>query len=573
MRMSQYYMPTLREVPAEAETPSHQLLLRAGMIRKAASGIYSFLPLGQRVLLKIERIVREEMDRAGSQEILTSALQPQELWEASGRWKTFGPEMFRLTDRHERGFCLGPTAEESFVDLVKGELRSYKQLPLNLYQIQWKYRDEKRPRFGINRSREFLMKDAYSFDMDEAGMREAYRVMWEAYERVFDRLHLDYRVVRGDSGAMGGHESHEFCALSEVGEGVIAYCEACDYAATDEKAAAMRAPAASEEPLPMEKVDTPEQRTIEEVATYLQKSPDRLLKTVCLRVDGEPVFVFLPGNRELNLAKFCAHAGVPEHLVEMLEDAVITELTGAQPGFIGPVGLPKTLHCIVDRAVVEGSNWICGANENGIHLKNVNFERDFTAEIAEDLWMIAEGDACPQCGAPLAFARGIEVGNIFQLGTKYSEALGASFLDENGKTQPFVMGSYGIGITRCISAVAEQYHDEKGLCWPMSVAPFEAIITVANFKNEEQGACAEQLYEKLREQGVDVLLDDRRERAGVKFADRDLLGIPVRLTVGKKVTEGQVEFSLRTDGNVEEMDLEAALQRVLLCCKVGERND
>lgn len=610
MRMNKFYMPTLKEVPADAEIPSHQLLLRAGMIRKSASGIYSYLPLGYRVVQKVERIVREEMDRAGSQEIRMSVLQPRQIWEESGRWSTFGPEMFKLTDRHDQDFCLGPTAEEYFTDLVHEELRSYKQLPLNLYQIQWKYRDEKRPRFGINRSREFLMKDAYSFDKDREGMERSYQAMWEAYVRVFDRLGLDYRVVLGDSGAMGGNLSHEFTALSEVGEGVIVYCPNCDYAATDEKATCLGADAddtgvagadgtvagagaddgtpagvdgagvagadgagadSDAEAAPLEEVATPEVRTIEDLTAFLGISAQHLAKAVCLRVKDEPVFVFLPGDRELNLAKLVAYLGIPEHEIEMLDDETIQKITGAEAGFTGPCGLADQARVILDAAMTRQESWVCGANKTDFHLKNARYGRDFTGEVAPDLQMVKEGDRCPHCGAPLDFARGIEVGNIFQLGTKYSEPLGATFLDEDGKAKPLVMGSYGIGITRTVSAIVEQNHDEAGIIWPLAAAPYQAIVTVVNSKQADQMDLAEQIYQDLEAQGVETLLDDRAERAGVKFNDRDLIGIPLRITVGKRASEGWVEYSRRVDRKNEDLPVEEAKARVLEAIQQEEK--
>ena len=563
MRMKKFYMPTLREVPAEAETPSHQLLLRAAMIRKSASGIYTFLPMGLRVVQKIERVVREEMDRAGSQEIRMSAIQPKEIWEESGRWRTFGPEMFKLNDRNEREFCLGPTAEEYFTSLVRDDLKSYKQLPLNLYQIQWKYRDEKRPRFGINRSREFLMKDAYSFDADWKGLEASYQEMWDAYVKVFDRLGLDYRVVLGDSGAMGGNISHEFIALSEVGEGVIVYCSECEYAATDEKAAMKKEALEAEEALPMELIDTPEVKTIEDLEKYTGVPKRKMAKAICLKAGDEPILVFVPGERELNLSKLVAYLQIPEHELEMLDDQAIEEISGAEAGFTGPVGLKKKVRVIIDQALTKRANLLCGANQTGKHLKNVNFGRDFTGEIAEDLWMVEDHDCCPECGAPLQFARGIEVGNIFQLGTKYSESMNASYLDEMGQAKPFNMGSYGIGITRAVSAIVEQNHDEKGIIWPLKTAPYHAIITVINSKKEEQRALAESIYQDLEKEGVELLLDNRDERPGVKFNDRDLIGIPLRITVGKKADQGIVEYSTRKEMVNEEISVQEAMHRVM----------
>lgn len=549
-------MPTLREDPQDAEIASHKLLLRAGMIRKTAAGLYSYLPLGYRIVRKVENIVREEMDNYGSQEIHMPITQPREIWEESGRWKTFGPEMFKLKDRNNREFCLGPTAEEYFTDLVKGEIKSYKQLPLNIYQIQTKYRDEKRPRFGINRSREFLMKDAYTFDVDEEAMAEAYMNMWRAYEVVFNRLGLEYKIVAGDSGAMGGNSSHEFIALSDVGEGVICYSDDSDFAATDEKAYVYyQVNDENVEKLPSEKVLTPNCKTIEEVSDFLNVDAAHCLKAVDLMVEGKPVIVFIPGDRELNMTKLIGYLKCPEHEIEMMEEKDIIALNSS-PGFTGPIGLDCRI--IIDSRVTQMKNFVVGANEENYHIKNVNYGDDFEGEIVEDLLMVQEGDIDPETKSPLKFKRGIEVGNIFQLGQKYSKSMNATFLDENGKEQFFWMGSYGIGVTRSVSAIVEQNHDDKGMIWPLVVAPYHVIITVVNTKNEEQNTLAEKLYEKLLLQGVEVLLDDRKERVGVKFNDRDLIGIPLRITVGKKAAEDIVEFSeRRTLENVEMSSTEA----------------
>lgn len=557
MRMSKMYMPTLREVPSEAEIPSHQLLLRAGMIRKLVSGVYSYLPLGFRTIRKVEQIVREEMDRAGSQELLMSAIQPRELWEASGRWANFGPEMWRLKDRNDREFCLGPTHEEYFTDLVKDEIRSYKQLPLNLYQIQTKYRDEKRPRFGLMRCREFIMKDAYSFDIDEDGMREAYQKMWDAYDAIFTRLKLDYKVVQGDTGAMGGKVSHEFMAMSDIGEGVVVYCDHCDFAATDEKSAVVyTAPAHSKDQLQMVKVKTPEVKTIDALVEFFGTEKYVFGKSLVYSVQGKPVVVMVPGDRELNETKLANFLGVAGHELEMAEEDIIIAITGANKGFTGPIGLKEGTRLIVDKRVTEIANLVVGGNETDYHMKNVNFGRDFMGEVAEDLLMVVEGDSCPSCGEPLKMARGIEVGNIFQLGTKYSTSLGATFLDVNGKEKPFVMGSYGVGVSRTVAAIVEQYHDEKGINWPLVAAPYHAIITVVNSKNDEQAELGEKLYSMLTSIGVETLLDDRNERVGVKFNDRDLIGVPVQITVGKRAAEGVVEFSLRSSDNKEEITVD-----------------
>lgn len=566
MRMSKFYMPTLKENPAEAEIASHKLLLRSGMIRKSASGIYSYLPLGYRVVRKIENIVREEMDRFGAQEILMSAIQPKEIWEESKRWYTFGPEMFKVKDRNEREFCLGPTAEEYFTVLIKGEINSYKQLPLNIYQIQTKYRDEKRPRFGINRAREFLMKDAYSFDKDISGMEKAYMNMWKAYEAVFNRLKLNYRIVQGDSGAMGGNSSHEFIALSDTGEGVICYCDESGYAATDEKAKVVYEVDKSGEMSETEKVSTPDMKTIEEVSNFLKVESFRCAKSVNLKVESKPVVVLIPGNRELNFAKLSAYLKVPEHEMVMMNDEEILNMN-SYPGFTGPLNLNEDVRIIVDRRVTEIKNLIVGGNEKDIHIKNVNYKRDFEGEIAEDLLMIEKYDKCPLSSNELKFARGIEVGNIFQLGTKYSESLNVKFLDEDGKEKYFYMGSYGIGITRSVSAIVEQNNDEKGIVWPMSVTPYQVIITVINMKDEKQSELGEKLYNEFLKKGVEVLFDDRNERPGVKFADRDLIGIPVRITVGKKAGEGIVEYSLRKDGENFEIGFEEAVSKTYLKIK------
>ena len=563
MRMSKLYMPTLRETPSEAEIPSHKLLLRAGMMRKLVSGVYSYLPLGYRVIKKIENVVREEMDRAGSQELLMSAIQPRELWESSGRWENFGPEMFRLKDRNDREFCLGPTHEEYFTDLIKDEIKSYKQLPLNLYQIQTKYRDEKRPRFGVIRAREFIMKDAYSFDRDEEGMERSYKEMWEAYEKIFTRLKLKYKVVEGDSGAMGGNKSHEFMAMAETGEGVIAYCDKCDYAATDEKAKVVyEVKKTDEEEADMEKIHTPDVTTIDDLVEFFQADKEIFGKALVYLASGEPVVVVIPGDRELNETKLCNYLRIPEHELEMADEEIIMDISGAKKGFTGPVGLKEGTRLIVDSRITKMKNLIVGGNETDYHIKNVNYGRDFEGEIVDDLLLVEEGDSCPNCGEALKLARGIEVGNIFQLGTKYSSSLNATYLDEDGKEKLFVMGSYGVGISRTMAAIVEQYHDEYGIIWPLVVAPYHVIITIINAKNEEQRDLGEKIYEELLAEGLEVLLDDRNERAGVKFNDRDLIGIPIRITVGKKASENIVEYSLRKDGERIEIPVDQIMDRI-----------
>lgn len=559
MRMKNYYMPTLREDPAEAEIASHRLLLRAGMIRKSASGIYSYLPLGFRVIKKIENIVRNGMDKFGGQEILMSAIQPQEIWEQSGRWQNFGPEMFKLKDRNGRDFCLGPTAEEYFTTLIRDEVKSYKQLPLNIYQIQTKYRDEKRPRFGINRAREFTMKDAYTFDKDVESMQEAYQNMWDAYVYIFDKIGINYRVVQGDSGVMGGNVSHEFIALAETGEGVIVYSDESNYSATEEKCVVVYSENKKEEPKEIVKIDTPDVKTIQELEEFTGLEGHKFAKVIALKAAKEFVFVVVPGDRELNMSKLLPVLQIPEHEIEMMNDEDILKVTGAKPGFSGPVGLKEKVRIIVDSRIANTSNMICGANEDDKHLVNVNYGRDFEGEVVDDLLLVKPGDKGPE-GEELKFARGIEVGNIFQLGTKYSVPLNATFLDENGKEKPFVMGSYGIGITRTVTAIVEQNYDEKGIIWPESVAPFKVIITVINTNDDEQMKLADEIYSKLESLGVEVLLDDRKERPGVKFNDRDLIGIPHRVTVGKKSSERLVEYSTRREMENKEVSVEEVLE-------------
>ncbi|MTI48362.1 MAG: proline--tRNA ligase [Firmicutes bacterium] len=563
MRMSKFYLPTLREVPSEAEIPSHQLLLRAGMIRKLVSGVYSYLPLGLKVLKNVEKIVREEMDAAGSQEVLMSAIQPAEIWQESGRWYDYGPEMFRLKDRHEREFCLGPTHEEYFTDLIKNELKSYKQLPLNIYQIQTKYRDEKRPRFGLMRSREFIMKDAYSFDMDEEGLKKSYKEMWDAYDKIFTRCGLKFKIVEGDSGAMGGSDSHEFMAISDIGESQLAYCDSCDYAATDETAHCnYTINEIDESQLEIEKVHTPSVKTIENLTGFFNLSADKFAKTLIYRVKDKVVAAVIPGNRELNEIKLVNHLQVPEHELELADEKTIKEVTGAEVGFAGPIGLQEDVILLIDSRVAKMKNVIVGANETDYHIKNANYAKDFQGEVVEDLLLVREGDACPKCGSALKIERGIEVGNIFQLGTKYSDSLNATYLDENGKEQRFVMGSYGIGINRTMSAIIEQRHDDKGIIWPLSVAPFHVMITIISSKKEDQVELGERLYRDLKTQGLEVLLDDRNERAGVKFKDAELIGIPIRITVGRRANEDVVEYVVRGKGEKIEINTDEIMKNV-----------
>ncbi len=561
MKMSNLYAPTLREVPNEAELASHQLLLRAGMARMLAAGIYTYLPLGIKVIKKIEQIVREEMDAIGSQETLMSALLPAELWQESGRWEKFGPDMFKLKDRHNRDFCLGPTHEEVFTGVIRHEVKSYKQLPLSLYQIQTKFRDEKRPRFGLMRGREFIMKDAYTFDRNVAEMKESYMLMWGAYERIFERCGLKFKVVEGDPGAMGGSGSHEFIALSETGESEIVYCDACDYAATEEEAAVAYKIEDASELSEMERVHTPDVKTIDALMAFFDSPGSAFAKMVLYQTEEEVVAVMVPGDREINPIKLVNYLGVGEHEIEMAAEEVVKRVTNAAVGFAGPIGLAKSVRLIVDQRITEMKNFVVGGNETDYHIKNVNYGRDFSGEVVADLLQAVAGDSCPKCQQPMAVDRGNEVGNIFQLGTKYSESMKATYLDENGKEQLIQMGSHGVGVSRTMAAIIEQYHDEYGIVWPMVVAPYQVIITVVNAKKEEQMALGFKIYEQLKAQGVDVLIDDRKERAGVKFKDAELIGIPIAINVGKLAADNIVEFKLRASGEKEEMSVEAAIAR------------
>lgn len=565
MKLSKMHVKTLREVPAEAEIPSHILLLRTGMIRKLASGIYGFMPFGWRSVRKIEDIIRQEMDNAGGQEIHMSAIQPSELWQESGRWFAYGPELWRIKDRNGRDFCLGPTHEEIFTDIVRNDISSYRQLPMNLYQIQTKYRDEARPRFGLMRSREFIMKDAYSFDRDFEGLDNSYREMYAAYEKIFTRCGLNFRPVEADTGAIGGSNSHEFTALSEVGESEIAYCEKCSMAATTERAECIDAPAETEEMLPLEEVNTPGTKTIEEVASFLgvdQRKTIKALLFVTYDEFGEKkeyVAAFIRGDRELNMIKLINALKIPEHAIEFADESNMSAVTGCIGGFTGPIGL-HDCKIVVDSELPGLKNLCAGANKEDYHIKNVNYGRDYEGDIVTDIKLLKEGDPCPVCGAPVRHARGIEVGQVFKLGTKYSEAMNAVYKDENQKDQFIVMGCYGIGVTRTLSAIVEQHHDENGIIWPVSVAPYHVIITVVKPKDEDQNKVAEDIYEELSKAGIEVLLDDRDERPGVKFKDADLLGIPVRITVGKRASEGIVEYKLRREQDKSEKTAEQAVK-------------
>ena len=568
MRASKMYWYTLREVPAEAEIASHILLLRGGYIRKLVSGVYGFMPLGKRTLRKVEQIVREEMDAKGAQEIGMSALQPAELWQESGRWGAYGPEMWRVKDRNGREFCLGPTHEEVFTDIVRQNITSYRQLPVNLYQIQTKYRDEARPRFGLIRSREFIMKDDYSFDRDEEGLDKSYKDMYDAYSKVFDRCGLTYRAVEADSGAIGGNNSHEFCALSEVGEEEIIYCESCSMAATAERAAFKDMEKESEPENALEKISTPGTKTIEDVCAFLKmpqsKSIKALLFVVQADANEEPKYVaaFVRGDRQLNMTKLVNALDIPEYAIEFAEESKMSALTGCVGGFTGPMGL-KNCTIVVDSELTGLKNACAGANEEGFHYVNVNYGRDYKADIVTDLKLLQEGDACPCCGSPVKSARGIEVGQVFKLGTKYSKPMNLTFLDENQQSHAVVMGCYGIGVTRTMAAIVEQHHDENGIIWPMSVAPYHVVVELIKPGDEAQEKLAAEIEEKLEAAGVEVVVDDRDERPGVKFKDADLLGFPIRINVGKKAGEGVVEYKLRRGGDQEELPAAEAIAKAI----------
>ena len=543
MKMSNLYAPTLREVPAEAEVPSHQLMLRAGMIRKAAGGVYSYLPLAWRTLRKIEQIVREEMDAKGGQEIAMPIVQPAEIWQQTGRWDVYGDEMFRLKDRHQRDFCLGPTHEEMVTTLVKSDVRSYRQLPLLVYQIQNKYRDEIRPRFGLMRGREFIMKDLYSFDRDVAGLELSYKKMYDAYSRIFTRCGLEFRPVEADPGAIGGSGTHEFMVIADSGEAAIAYCDSCDFAANVEKAELLPIAAVDETAGAIEKVATPGKKTIQEVVEFLSLSAEHLIKSLAFVTEKGPVLALVRGDHEVNEIKLSNLLNVLQ--LEMAAEKDIRAAFHSEPGYLGPVGLEKVT-VVADASVMNMQKAVCGANVLDQHYINVLPSRDIKASIIGDIRLIREGDPCPRCGASVKTARGIEVGQVFKLHTKYSQSLDATYLDEDGQEKLMVMGCYGVGVSRTMAAAIEQHHDADGIIWPAAIAPYQVVIVPINIKDEPQMAMAEKVYQELTTAGIEVVLDDRDERSGVKFKDADLIGYPVRITVGPKaLKENCVEVKVR----------------------------
>jgi prolyl-tRNA synthetase len=560
MRFSEFALTTLKEVPAEAEIVSHKLMLRAGLIRRLASGLFTWMPLGLRVLRKVEAVVREEMDRAGALELLMPAVQPSELWEESGRWDQYGPLLLRMHDRHEREFCFGPTHEEVITDIARRELRSYKQLPVNYYQIQTKFRDEIRPRFGVMRSREFIMKDAYSFDIDQDGLQKSYDRMHAAYTAIFERLGLKFRVVDADSGEIGGSQSQEFHVLADSGEDAIAYCDEDNYASNIETAATFRP--AGDRPAPqqeLEKIPTPGVKTIAQLCEMLGITPDQTIKTLIVEGTDGPVALVLRGDHELNAVKAQKLDGVAAPLA-MADTATIRKATGAEPGSLGPVGME--LPIFFDHAVANLADFACGANEDGFHYKGVNYDRDLPDPETVDLRNVVAGDPTPGGKGSLSIARGIEVGHIFQLGTKYSEAMKATVQAPDATNRVMEMGCYGIGITRIVGAAIEQNHDENGIIWPGPLAPFDVVLVPINMhRSDDVREAAEALYAELTEAGLEVLLDDRDARPGVKFADAELIGVPHRVVIGDRgLAKGEFEYRHRRDSESRDLKREEVLE-------------
>ena len=566
MKWSETYIPTLRDDPAEAEIVSHKLLVRAGYIRKLVAGVYNYLPLMQRVLLKVIDIVRQEMNATGAQEILMPVLHPAELWQQSGRWHTLGKELMRAKDRHDRDLVLGGTHEEVVTSLIKGEVKSYRQLPLNLYQIQNKFRDEIRPRFGLMRGREFIMKDAYSFDKDEEGFKVAYQKMLDAYFKIFQRCGLDTRMVESDTGAMGGKAAHEFMVMvdTEGGENIIFYCDQCDYAANLEKASSLELESSIEDDSEksLQKVATPNAKTVEEVTAFLNVPAKKLAKTLLYKADEKVVAAMIRGDRQINEIKLKNSLGCIN--LEMADASTVEKITGAPVGFAGPIKL-KNVMIIADEEIARLKNFVTGANENDHHFINVNLGRDFEINLVKEIRCAEVGERCPRCmKGKLLTSRGIEVGNTFMLGTKYSQSLGAAFLDADGQEKPFIMGSYGIGITRTAQAAVEKFHDDSGIIWPASIAPVSVEVIPLNVADEKQNKVAFEIYQKMKEENVEVLIDDRDERAGVKFNDADLIGIPLRINVGaKSLKENKVEICVRKTKEV----ISASPDEVVEKCK------
>jgi len=573
MRMSRLLAPTLREDPAEAEIASHKLMLRAGLIRKLSAGVYSYLPLGWRIIHKIENIVREEMDRAGALEVKLPAILPSELWKETGRWDVYGKELFRIKDRHDREFCLGPTHEEVITDLVRNNVKSYRELPLNLYQIQTKYRDEIRPRFGVMRSREFIMKDAYSFDRDEEGLEKSYKIMYEAYNKIFDRCGLKYKVVHADPGPIGGGFSQEYMVLSPTGEDEIMHCDKCDYAAAKEmtevknseggmRNSELRTPKSA---LKLEKVKTPGIKTIEELEKFLKAPKERMIKTLLYKAGDKIIAVLIRGDHELNESRLKKILGKED--IELADAATVEKFSGAPVGFAGPIGL-KGVKIYADSNVADIDDGITGANEADMHVIHVQYGRDYKADEIDSLRLAKEGDPCPKCGGKLVMTRGIEVGHIFKLGTKYSAKMKAVYIDEAGKEKPCIMGCYGIGVSRIAGAVIEQSHDGMGIIWPISIAPYQVAIVPVNMKEKQQSDVANELYKTLTDSGIEAILDDRDASIGVKLKDIDLIGFPIKVIIGpKSLAENKIEVKMRSNGKTELVPIDKACEKISELCR------
>jgi prolyl-tRNA synthetase len=569
MLMSQLYSPTLRETPSEAEIISHKLMLRAGLMRRSAAGMYAFLPLGLRVIRKVEQIIRDEMNAIEGQEVLLPIVQPAELWEESGRWGDYGDEMFRLKDRQGRQFCLGPTHEEIITALVRSEVRSYRQLPLRLYQIQNKYRDEMRPRFGLMRGREFIMKDMYSFDRDDEALDQSYWAAYHAYERIFQRCGVEAHPVEADSGAIGGDVTHEFMVLADSGEDLVLFCPSCGYAANAERAEGVPPAKVGGAPAmkALTKVHTPQASTIEQISAFLGVNPEDCIKTLLYLADGKPVAALIRGDHNLNEIKL--RKTLECETLELADDDTILATTGAPVGFAGPVGLSIPLYA--DYAIQNMADAVVGANEGDHHLIHANLDRDFAVTLFADLRETEPGDPCPRCVGTLEGARGIEVGQVFKLGTKYSRAMGATFLDESGAEKPVIMGCYGIGVGRTVAAVIEKNHDQDGIIWPLAIAPYQVIIVPVSMKDEAQAQAARKLYQELKAAGVEVVLDDRDERPGVKFKDADLIGFPLRVTIGSRSLEqGEMEIVLRRTKEKRNVPISQVLPDIETILKDGE---
>ena len=561
MKASKMIIPTLKEAPQEAIIDSHILMLRAGLIRKLVSGVYNYLPLGLRSLHKVEKIIKEEMDRSGALEILSSAMQPKELWEESGRWNKYGPELFRFKDRHDRDYCLGPTHEEIFTDLIRNTVKSYKQLPLNIYQIQTKYRDEMRPRFGLMRGREFIMKDAYSFDVDEKGLDESYKIMYKTYSRIFTRLGLNFKVVLADTGAIGGNASHQFMALSDIGESNIIYCENCSYAADEEKAYSHAPTLEKEELKDREEVLTINKHSIEEISEFLNLPLYKIAKSMIYYAEDSKQYgmFIVRGDYEVNEIKVANALNSSEVFIRLASDEEILAL-GSIAGFIGPVNFSKC-QIFIDEEVTKMTNFVVGANKKDYHLVNVNYKKDFDGTIG-DYKKAKEGDLCSICGKPLKSERGIEVGQVFKLVTKYSLPMNCTFLNEQGKTLPMVMGCYGIGVTRTFQAIIEQHHDEYGIVFPLETAPYHIVIVPVNYEDEEQRKVSDKLYEMLNFK-VETVLDDRKMKIGFKMKDWELIGIPYIVVVGRRASENIVELKNRNDNSKVELTLEEVKEFII----------